>query len=61
MKLIKLGLEVGVVAGIAKVIVMWIDGVHLLVIKRVLAKLEKIAEDIDARKKGESAVESESK
>ena len=61
MKLIKLGLKVGVVVGIAKVVSTWIEAAHLYVLNDATDKLDKLVEAKNARKKDESAVESESK
>jgi len=61
MKLIKLGLKVGVVVGVAKVVSAWIEAVHLYILNDVNDKLDKLVEAKNARKKDESAVESESK
>lgn len=61
MKLIKLGLKVGVVVGVAKVVSTWIEAVHLHIINSANDRLDKLVEAKNARKKDESAVESESK
>ena len=61
MKLIKLGLKVGVVVGIAKVVSTWIEALHLYVLNDVNDRIDKLVEAKNARKKDESAVESESK
>ena len=61
MKLIKLGLKVGVVVGVAKVVSTWIEAVHLYIINSANDRLDKLVEAKNARKKDESAVESESK
>lgn len=61
MKLIKLGLKVGVVVGVAKVVSTWIEAVHLYVLNDVNDRIDKLVEAKNARKKDESAVESESK
>lgn len=57
MKLIKLGLKVGVVVGIAKVVSTWIVAVHLHILNNVADKLDKLVEAKNARKKEESAEE----
>lgn len=57
MKLIKLGLKVGVVVGIAKVVSSWITAVHLYILNDVNDKLDKLVEAKNARKKDESAAE----
>ena len=61
MKLIKLGLKVGVVVGVAKVVSTWIEALHLYVLNDVNDRIDKLVEAKNARKKDESAVESESK